>query len=241
MTGPKTHKTRFHGLNFGRSAELYDRVRPGYPDEVIEQILQLGSGTIADVGAGTGKLGGELQARGRTVIAIDPDAELLRLNPCKSLVGSAEALPLADGSADIVTAAQAWHWFDPTAASAEIARVLRPGGQVAIVINQLDVRIDWVMRLARITHAGDVYRPAWRPELGAHFSPPELTLVEFTQPMTPVRMRELAASRSYWLRSGEKERARITRNLEDYLTRENPLGEHFELPYLSLLYTAQKR
>ncbi|WP_217565570.1 methyltransferase domain-containing protein, partial [Micrococcus sp. GbtcB5] len=65
----------------------------------------------------------------------------------RAVPGTAEATGLPAASADAVVAAQAWHWMDPGAASAEAARVLRPGGRLAAVWNQLDTAVPWVHRL----------------------------------------------------------------------------------------------
>src|SRR5204863_4220876 len=90
--------------------------------------------------AGTGKLTGELATRFARVIAIEPleemRAELSRSLPdVETLPGSAEDIPLPDASADAVLVAQAFHWFDGPRALSEIARVLRPGGVLALVFN----------------------------------------------------------------------------------------------------------
>ena len=239
------------GTRFGEAAQAYDRVRPRYPagiyDWVEERVASPAS--VVDVGAGTGIFGAGLTDRGWTVTGVDPDPDLLRLHPEPGLTGTAEDLPLADGSQDLVTVAQAWHWIDPAGASAEFLRVLRPGGAVAIVLNQLDVRVDWVLRLARIMHAGDVYRPAWRPELPG-FGPAETTTVPFATEVTIDDVVDLARTRSYWLRSDERIRARVERNIREFLGEEGRLlaaaaGDHreqsgtFRLPYLCLGYLSR--
>lgn len=239
------------GTRFGAEAESYDRVRPRYPAGIYEWIAAHagGPGRVADVGAGTGIFGAGLTARGWEVTGIDPDPDLLRLHPEPALVGTAEDLPLADGSIDLVTVGQAWHWIDPAAASAEFLRVLGDDSAVAIVLNQLDVRVDWVLRLARIMHAGDVYRPAWRPELTG-FGPSETTTVPFTTEVTVETVVELARTRSYWLRSDARIRARVERNIREFLGEEGRLlaaaaGDHreqtgaFRLPYLCLGYLSR--
>ena len=95
---------------------------------------------VLDLGAGTGKLTRVLARRYREVTAVEPltnmRAMLERVVPgVTALAGSAERIPLDDGSVDGVFAAQAFHWFDKAVALPEIARVLRPGGVVAIVWN----------------------------------------------------------------------------------------------------------
>src|SRR4051794_33203052 len=117
--------------SFGRVADVYDRARPEYPIEAVEWMLDGAGAEVLDVGAGTGKLSRAVLATGRSVVAVDPDpdmpAELTAREPgVRTMVGSAESLPLPDASADAVVFGQAWHWVDPPAASREIGRVLRP-------------------------------------------------------------------------------------------------------------------
>lgn len=131
---------------FGRAAAEYERGRPGYPPDAIAWLgerLALGPGrTVGDLGAGTGKLSRLLGETGARVVAVEPVEKMRRLLGAipgvEVLAGEAEAIPLADGSADACTVAQAFHWFAPEAALAEIHRVLRPGSGLALLWNLLD-------------------------------------------------------------------------------------------------------
>ncbi len=123
-------------------ADLYERARPGYPQEAIDWIavkLGLGSAsTVLDLGAGTGKLTRALVETGAHVIAVEPGdamrAELERALPdVKALRGAAEDIPLPDQSVDSVAVGQAFHWFRHDEAIPELHRVLRPRGGVALV------------------------------------------------------------------------------------------------------------
>lgn len=226
-----------HGLSFGTQAAVYDQVRPGYPDAAVDLAGVEWKGLrVCDLGAGTGILGRSLIARGAEVTAVDPDEAALAHNPARSLRGTAEATGLPDASVDLVTVAQAWHWFDEKAAAREIVRILAPGGRLLILINQLDVRVDWVLRLSRIMHAGDVYRPRYRPEPGAGLVLSDQALVEFSTPVTLEGLIDLARTRSYWLRSNATTRARVEANLREYLTVEHPLEGETALPYMCLAY-----
>lgn len=126
--------------SFDLAAEEYERTRPDYPDAVLDLVPVDEASVVADIGAGTGKLTRVLARRYRRVIAVEPldrmRAILARVVPdAEARVGTAEALPLADGVMDAVFAAQAFHWFDADRALPEIARVLRPGGVLAVVWN----------------------------------------------------------------------------------------------------------
>jgi SAM-dependent methyltransferase len=127
---------------FARSVEAYERARPDYPPEAIAwlaQELDLRPGrVVVDLAAGSGKLTRPLAALGCEVIAIEPVSQMrAAIGPtARALDGTAEEMPLDDASADVVTVGQAFHWFDGPAALAEIERVLRPHGALALVWNR---------------------------------------------------------------------------------------------------------
>jgi SAM-dependent methyltransferase len=139
------HQTAAEG--FGRAASAYERGRPGYPNDAVECMattlgITLGA-TVIDLGAGTGKFSRMLLRTGARVIAVEPVAamrsELVRAAPGVDVVeGTAEAIPCDDGSADAVTAAQAFHWFAGAESIKEIHRVLRVGGGLGLIWNRRD-------------------------------------------------------------------------------------------------------
>jgi ubiquinone/menaquinone biosynthesis C-methylase UbiE len=142
--------TTLHPLaqRFASVADVYDRGRPDYPPAAVGALaaeLNLApSAPVLDLGAGTGKLSRVLLACGLDVVAVEPLAELRRLlagqlGAARVLDGTAEAIPLPDATVDAVTIADAFHWFDRQRALAEIRRVLRPGGGLAVV----SVVPDW--------------------------------------------------------------------------------------------------
>ena len=157
-----------------------------------------------------------------------------------AVLGTAEATGLPDSAFDVVTVAQAWHWCDALRASTELARVLRPGGTLGLVWNQLDTSVPWVHRLSRIMHAGDVYKPGFRPLVGPEFEGLEDHLTHWQDSVTTTDLMELTKSRSYYLRAGEATRAKVLANLDWYL--HEHLGhapdEDLELPYLTLAWRA---
>ncbi len=201
---------------------------------------------VLDLGAGTGKYTDLLLARGLNVVALDPSRDMLtqlqrRYPAVRTILGTAERIDLPDTCMDVVTAAQAWHWVDPLAASTEISRVLRPGGVLGLVWNQLDVSVPWIHRLSRIMHAGDVHKPDFQPVLGPEFGTPRLSTKQWFQPLTPPDLMELVKSRSYYLRANEATRAKVLANLRWYLFGHLGHGpdDVLELPYITQTWRAR--
>jgi SAM-dependent methyltransferase len=126
---------------FGSAPDAYERGRPDYPNVAIRWLrdrLGVGAGVrVVDLAAGTGKLSRPLAATGAAVVAVEPvDAMRAAIGSgIEAIDGTAEAIPLPDDSAEVVTVGQAFHWFDGDRALAEIHRVLRPGGWLALVWN----------------------------------------------------------------------------------------------------------
>ncbi|MEW6060147.1 MAG: methyltransferase domain-containing protein [Actinomycetota bacterium] len=154
---------------FGSAAGAYERGRPGYPADAVAHLIRvLGIGpsdTVLDLAAGTGKLTELLVSTGAELVTVEPVDEMrdrlqARIPAIRTLRGTAEAIPLGDASADAVTVAQAFHWFDGELALREIHRVLRPGRGLGLVWNVRDESVDWVARLTDILdpYAGDTPR-----------------------------------------------------------------------------------
>ncbi|HLH46336.1 MAG TPA: class I SAM-dependent methyltransferase, partial [Acidimicrobiales bacterium] len=153
---PSEHATAWSPAEEG---ERYERGRPDYPAAIaplLQRELRLTPGTrLADVAAGTGKLTRRLVETPATVLAVEPmpgmRAHLRHAAPSAAPVAArVEHLPLATGTVDAVTVAQAFHWFRLPAASRELRRVLRPGGRLAVVINSRDTSVPLVRRLWEI-------------------------------------------------------------------------------------------
>ncbi len=142
MTNPTTR--------FSDRVDFYRRGRPGYPAEVVTFLAAAvplsPTDTVADVGAGTGLLTERFVAAGYPTVAVEPNGPMLaaavdalgRAANFRAVVAPAEATTLPAGTVALVTVAQAFHWVDATAARAEFARVLRPGGVAAVVYNERD-------------------------------------------------------------------------------------------------------
>jgi SAM-dependent methyltransferase len=136
---------RVAAAGFASAADVYERARPSYPPESVAWLAQrtgLGDGDLVlDVGAGTGKLTRLLVATGARVVAVEPIAEMRAKigDGIEAVDGTAEELPLPDVSADVITVAQAFHWFDHHRALPELHRVLKPGGRLALFWNMRDL------------------------------------------------------------------------------------------------------
>jgi len=161
---------------FTHRVDTYARHRPSYPREVTGLLRKecglTADSRIADIGSGTGLLSELFLEEGCEVFGVEPNPEmraagarlLARYPRFHSVEGRAEATGLPDAGVDFVTAGQAFHWFDPTAAGREFARILKPGGHLVLVWNERAVRpgfqeaYDAVVRryapeISRIQHA----------------------------------------------------------------------------------------
>lgn len=133
---------------FSSRVENYVRYRPGYPPAVIELLKNecgiTSDAVIADVASGTGIFTRMLLENGNRVLGVEPNAEMRKAGEeflvayphFTSVEGTAEATTLADHSIDVVTAAQAAHWFDRRKARHEFIRILKPGGWTVLLWNE---------------------------------------------------------------------------------------------------------
>ena len=231
MTGERS-------LSFGEQAAAYERGRPSYPPESINWLLPAGSVDVLDLGAGTGKLTVRLAERGLAVTAVDPIPEMLEvlsgsLPSVPALLGTAEEIPLPDNSVDAVLVAQAWHWFDPERAAAEVARVLRPGGRLGLVWNIRDERLGWVKELNRII--GCEHDPSEDSVRSDVFTDIETHRFEWTSYLTPQALLDLVASRSYCITSPADVRRKVLGEVRELLSTHPALASStgLALPYVT--------
>ena len=232
--------------SFARVADAYERARPGYPADAGLWLAGETPCDVVDLGAGTGKLTRSLAALGHHVIAVEPLGEMLDLlrvavPGATAVVGSAESMPLPDGAADVVACAQAFHWFDHGPALEEIARVLRPGGRIALVWNVRDERVPWVSELsdAMVGRTG-VDRGAAGPiEQSGLYGPVEHATFEHTQTVDGEALRALVLSRSYCAVLPEEERAPILGRV-DRLFDEHARDGLLTLPYVVECFRAER-
>jgi len=233
-------------LSFGSEAAAYERGRPSYPPEAIDWLLPAGARDVLDLGAGTGKLTTRLVERGLNVVAVDPIPEMLELltnalPDTPALLGTAEHIPLPDNSVDAVLVAQAWHWFDPEQAIAEVARVLRPGGRLGLVWNTRDERMGWVKDLGDVVgHDPDPFDDNGKVVLPAPFTDVARHHVEWTSYLTAQALIDLVASRSYCITSPTEVRARTLQQLREFLASHPALAQSggLALPYITVCISA---
>jgi len=133
---------------FSDRVENYVRYRPGYPREVVELLIRecglTKSSTVADIASGTGIWTKLLLETGARVFGVEPNADMRQAGDKLlagsanfiSVAGEAEATTLDDHSVDLVTAAQAAHWFDRRQARREFVRILKPGGWLVLIWNE---------------------------------------------------------------------------------------------------------
>ncbi|MGE2692206.1 class I SAM-dependent methyltransferase [Mycolicibacterium pulveris] len=239
-----TRSDQQRSLSFGAEAAAYERGRPSYPPEAIDWLLPRDAHDVLDLGAGTGKLTTRLVERGLTVVAVDPIPEMLELlsnslPDTPALLGTAEEIPLPDDSVDAVLVAQAWHWFDPQRAVAEVARVLRPGGRLGLVWNTRDERMGWVKELGSIIgHEDDPFTN--RVTLPGPFTDVQRHQVEWTNYLTPQALIDLVASRSYCITSPEQVRVKTLDRVRELLATHPALANSagLALPYVTVCIRA---
>lgn len=256
---------------FDRWAGEYDRFRPGYPDALFDAIASRlrvpRRPLVVDLGAGTGRAALAMAERGWRVTAVEPGRPMLDLlRAAASNAGlliatvqaEAEATGLDPASADLVTAAQAFHWFDKDRALAEMARILRPGGGVALFWNVRDAErspflADYAGLLERHAAAGadsGRYETVGRAETArafeAHavaFEAPELVHLHQEVAMTDEQFIGMAFTASY-VRVGMAPdvQQRFRLELAAMLGRHGlGDGRPFPVPYRIELWTARRR
>lgn len=173
---------------FTDKADAYRKFRPNYADAYLDYLMSIcqlnSSSTVADIGAGTGILTGQLLERGLTVIAVEPNDDMrqaakmhLGSQPkLRYIAASAEHTNIGTHSVDTVTAGQAFHWFDPEAFREECLRILKPGGLVSLVWNSRTIDSEVTSACYKICKK---YCPAFRGFSGGGVNQEEMTSAFF--------------------------------------------------------------
>lgn len=240
---------------FTGKADLYDKFRPSYPDELIDYLYENARcDNVADIGAGTGKFTRCLLKKPWKVTAVEPNADmrgkLAAIEGITVVNAPAENTGLADKSVGLVTAAQAFHWFDEELFKAECKRILTNDGQLAIVFNERcydgceisSVRDKICQRYCGAFHSGHVGKRSI--EEGARFLKNEY--------FSDVRVFRYendiecdidgfigdTLSRSYALKSDDKDFEAFTRELENAFVKFSHNGK-VTIKYNTMCYLGQ--
>ena len=247
---------------FDLAADSYDAARPSYPDGLFAELERrtgrLAGRLVLDWGAGTGIASRQLTERGARVISLDIGEQMLRraharspLTPCVQADGN--RMPVRAGSADLVTFAQSWHWFDQRAASAEVARVLRPGGYWAAWWNRASGAGEpWFDRYEDVL-AVSCPGFTWRHERDETLAQDSSSALEGTLLMEPIGhevvpwTRQVKAadwftdeqSKSYIIGLEPTVRESVLRQLAEIVMAQFPDGQ-MTVPYLTTLVAARR-
>jgi SAM-dependent methyltransferase len=247
-----------HDLNptgrFSDRAAEYVKFRPGYPPAAIDAILDgLGdpiSLLAADVGAGTGISARLLADRGVRVVAVEPNAEMRAAAAPHPRVtwheGTAESTDLDPNSVGLVLCAQSFHWFKQPEALAEFARILRPGGRLALMWNERD-RSDPFMTAYRnaIRAAGGEHPAEMRQfdprviEKSGLFGPVRLVEMPSSQLLDEAGLIGRAMSASYVPRQGERAEQLVSA-LRDLQRRHRDTAGAVVLRYITRVWMAER-
>ena len=165
-----------------------------------------------------------------------------RLPHVTTLQGTAERLPIPNSSVDLVTFAQAWHWVDVDTSTAEVLRVLKPGGRLGLIWNSRDDSVPWVADLSRAMNPGLHAAGSFAPTLGDGLAVVEQRTDRWTQQTTRDGILSLATTRSYYLVATKSEQADIRSRIVAVLdahaeTRQDPVP----LPYVTEAWVAARQ
>lgn len=233
--------------SFESVAAEYERHRPGYPEEALRwaaERLELAAGArVLDVGAGTGKLTRGLVSLGLDVVAVEPGAAMLAqlraaVPEAEAHEAPAESIPLPEGNVEAGFAGQAFHWFDGPRALAELHRVIRPGGGLALLWNWWDERDPLQRELGELVgYAG--YEPYSEEHLPGEpwFREVGRTVAESVQESSPDALVGYLSTVSAFLVA---ERAEQEKSLSAVRELASRYGERFPLPRLTYVFAFER-
>ncbi|MBL0746252.1 class I SAM-dependent methyltransferase [Nocardioides baculatus] len=241
---PETPATGGRARSFGTVAEAYDRGRPAYPEEAVAWLTGGEAKVVLELGAGTGKLTRQLVDAGHAVFATDPDEAMLevlreRVPEVSAKVATAEEIPANDRSVDVVVVAQAFHWFDHEVALPEIARILKPGGHVALMWNSRDERIPWVRRMGDILGRQDSNTSSAQHLVHSDlFGFMEETSFKHWQEVNRESILDLARSRSSFLVMDDDEKQQHLEEVRAFYADYGRGMDGMQIPYVTRCYRA---
>ncbi|MGH7133811.1 MAG: class I SAM-dependent methyltransferase [Phycisphaerales bacterium] len=239
---------------FSDRAADYVKYRPGYPAAAIDAVLaglaEPAKLVAVDIGAGTGISSRLLAERGVRVIGVEPNAAMREAAEQHERVemrgGTAEATGLGDASVDLVLCAQAFHWFRQNEALAEFARVLKPGGRVALVWNDRDNDDPLTGGYNRAILAASENHPAARrfprPEVlfeSKLFAQARERPFAYTQDLNEAGLIGRATSASYVPKSGVAYE-RLVRELRSLFHTHADASAHVRMAYRTNVYLAER-
>jgi SAM-dependent methyltransferase len=158
------HENRARAGSFGDDAQQYDRIRPSYPETMVDVLVQGDPTTVLDVGCGTGIASRLFMARGCEVLGLEPDERMAKVARTYGLtveIGTIEDFEPGRRLFDLLVAGQSWHWVDPPRGARKASQVLRPGGRIGLFWNQAHAGVE-----VRDAIVGTYERHA--PALGRH-------------------------------------------------------------------------
>jgi SAM-dependent methyltransferase len=248
---------------FDLAAAEYDAARPSYPaalyDAVEQQAGRLAGKVTLDWGAGTGIASRQLAERGANVISLDIGAQMLRMAKARRplsacVLADGNRMPAGASSADLVTFAQSWHWFDQRVAAAEVARVLKPGGYWAAWWNRAKATGEtWFEEYEQLVvascpgyqwlHSGDdVLVPDWAdPAVAAvaRMDPAGTIVVPWTRQVSAAQWITDCRSKSFFIDLEPAFRESVLDRIAAILDAHFPDGQ-LTVPYDTALVLARK-
>jgi SAM-dependent methyltransferase len=248
---------------FDSAAAEYDAARPSYPaalfDELARRAGPLTGQLVLDWGAGTGISSRQLAERGADVVSLDIGEKMLRRALARRpgsacVLADGNRMPIRSASADLVTFAQSWHWFDHRIATAEVARVLRPGGLWAAWWNR--ARADgerWFEEYQELVSSScpsymwqrlrdERMAPDWTDYLVADqavVEPAGTVIVPWTRQVSAADWITDDRSKSYFIELEPQTRQSVLDRVAAIITNRFPDGQ-MTVPYITTLVLARK-
>lgn len=236
-------------LSFGSAAAAYDTFRPSYPVAAVRWAIGSRPIRVLEIGAGTGLMTRALLTLGHYVTAVEPDDDMRaqlaitdddRLEVAR---GSAEELPLADGSVDAIVVAQAFHWFKLPQALPEMHRVLTSEGALAVLWNRRNDHVAWVEQMSQIVGRHDARsgnRDTSLDDLSPWFTDVESAVYEHNVTLTADSLVGLVDTYSYVRLSPDREK--VLQAIHTLATTHPDLANKssFDLPTETVTYRARR-
>lgn len=238
--------------SYAEKVDAFVAGRPGYPAALLAELPT--AEFAIDLGAGTGIFTEFLALKAKRVLALEPVAAMAQRIPVDRVpnvevaIGGAEAIPADSVSADLVTAATAFHWFQYKKATAEIVRVLKPGGALALTWNVRDNRVPWVAKFDAVmdSYRGHSPRPStgkWRRIFDdARFRHVLSKHYGYMQPMPTSGIVDRALSTSFIAALPPTEQANVRQQIQSIIANEPTLAgkPQVAFPYVTELYLFER-